>query len=478
MPSSPSKTLPATAWDSTKLAWAETAHRRQVGDESTEDPDEEDESSDEEEALRSNSRDCSPKVICFSISGGCCLLLLITVLVLMYVGSHQVNLSQNIFNQQDPTINPIMYPRWNNCAGCEAGNKTDEQMQACAEPCYSVKYLLDWEQLSKEAGYKLVYFPSRVGPKGEPPVNISAWWMPPPPRPGFNVSKAPRIVAFHGLASNYNSCGVQASCFLLRQLGFGCLAPTVRDYGLSGKSSHPRTLSWGYDYPFDLLGAWDYAVNDPDGLLGGPLSDGQVGIMGFSKGALGVGIAFGLEPRIRGAWLDSAPYCGLRGMIKHSIRPYLGVFAALVAVPVIWGAELYSETPIDYYDPFKLLANCSAPARYAAVSQGLFDTDVPLEESQRMTMLLGSLKSCYTLTTYTPPEYCNTWTHHHEMWEFPDEMRQVLCTFWSDALGSSPEACRLSSLPAYQKWTAPWRLPPGTPDIASTLAHLGAQYGY
>ena len=25
---------------------------------------------------------------------------------------------------------------------------------------------------------------------------------------------------------------------------------------------------WGYDYPFDILGAWDYAVHDPDGALG------------------------------------------------------------------------------------------------------------------------------------------------------------------------------------------------------------------
>ena len=43
------------------------------------------------------------------------------------------------------------------------------------------------------------------------------------------------------------SRGVQATCFLLRELGFSCLAPSARDFGLSGKSSHPNTLTWGYD---------------------------------------------------------------------------------------------------------------------------------------------------------------------------------------------------------------------------------------
>ena len=53
-------------------------------------------------------------------------------------------------------------------------------------------------------GFKLVYFPSRKGPNGEPPVNISAWWLPAASRPG---DSSPRIVALHGLASNNNHCG-------------------------------------------------------------------------------------------------------------------------------------------------------------------------------------------------------------------------------------------------------------------------------
>ena len=58
--------------------------------------------------------------------------------------------------------------------------------------------------LALRHGFKLVYFPSRKGPNGEPPVNISAWWLPAASRPG---DSSPRIVAMHGLASNNNHCG-------------------------------------------------------------------------------------------------------------------------------------------------------------------------------------------------------------------------------------------------------------------------------
>ena len=58
--------------------------------------------------------------------------------------------------------------------------------------------------LALRHGFKLVYFPSREGPNGEPPVNISAWWLPAASRPG---DSSPRIVALHGLASNNNHCG-------------------------------------------------------------------------------------------------------------------------------------------------------------------------------------------------------------------------------------------------------------------------------
>jgi len=238
----------------------------------------------------------------------------------------------------------------------------------------------------------------------------------------------------------------------------------VRDYGVSGPSQHPNTLSWGYDYHLDLLGAWDYAVEDPEGILGAPLSPEKVGIMGFSKGALGAAIAFGLETRIPGAWIDSAPFSGLKGMIDHTIRPYLGRITPIFVYPVWWSAKFFAETPLDYYDGLQLLANCTPPRRQVAISQGIYDTDVPMYEGQHAISLLGGFKTCYALEVYTPPEYCNTWTHHMEMWEFPDSTRNQLCHFWGRTFRLDTSVCSVK-MPSYQFWEPPNELPPGTPPL-------------
>lgn len=396
--------------------------------------------------------------------GGIFLALALYMGIMFWVGWTLVDIGHQRMNEQDPLMPPTKYPRNNNCAGCKEGHKTDAELADCAGPCYGLKFILEWERLSEEAGFKLVHFQSRKGPRGEPRVNLSAWWLPPPSDVGVDPRTAPRIVAMHGLGSNYNHCGVQATCFLLRQLGFGCLAPTVRDYGLSGKSQHPDTLSWGYDYPMDLLGAWDYAVNDLDGALGGALPSNKVGVMGFSKGALGVAIAFAMEPAIPAVWLDSGPYSGLHGMIDAVVRPYLGFATPLAAEPVWWGAKYFAQTPLDYYMPMPMLANCSRPQRGTALSQGLYDSDVPIGETSRLALLLAGLPECYSVTMYTPPEYCNTFTHHQEMWEFPDDTRKVLCEFWSRWLDLPESTCQ-RHLPSYQLWSPPGSMPGGTPPL-------------
>ena len=174
---------------------------------------------------------------------------------------------------------------------------------------------------------------------------------------------------------NNNHCGVQMTCFLLRTMGFSCLAPSVRDFGLSGPSTHPNVVTWGYvpwpvnsldspgaqDYHLDLLGAWDYAVADPDDLLGGTLEEDQVGIMGFSKGGYGAAIAMGLEPRISAAWIDSAPLHGLRGVVHDYAKQYVGDFiGGLLAEPILWAAHWWSGNTVGTFDAFKLLSHSGA----------------------------------------------------------------------------------------------------------------------
>jgi len=369
--------------------------------------------------------------------------------VLLHVGYMQVSKAANTSGWHDAHVPPPEFPRYMGCGGCDAGMKDNAAIAKCAHPCYGLDLVLKWEAFAKSHDYKLVYFPSRPGPRGEPPVNISAWWL---PADGSRLPPGkipPRIVALHGLASNNNHCGVQSACYLLRTLGFSCITPSVRDYGLSGPSTHPGIMTWGYDYADDILGAWDYAVKDPDGLLGGPLPPDQVGIMGFSKGAYATAIAFNLEKRIPGAWIDSAPYSGLYGMIDAIIRPFLGVLTPLARQPVWWGATWFSPVPVDYYKPTEMFANCSAPRRRVFIAHSNSDDTVPVEESAAAIFEIGSRVDCYDLWLFTPDESCDGAHHHVEMWQYPETTRARLCYFWSKVFYNDHNysSCGLDELP-------------------------------
>jgi len=397
-----------------------------------------------------------------------CGLFLILLGVVVFVGRNLVSLSaQGSVNAQRAQTTPAEFPHYNSCGGCEEGNKSDDDLRQCIHPCYNLSFVLSWERYNKDHEFRLVYFPSRAGPRGEVPVNISAWWLPAPPRGG---KPAPRIVAMHGVGANCNHCGVQSTCYLLRSMGFSCLTPSARDAGLSGPSSHPDILSWGYDYHLDTLGGWDYAVEDPDGLLGGPLPADQVGIMGFSKGAYETAIALGLEQRIPGAWLDSGPYAGLFGMIVSTVAPYVGsFFGDILARGVFASATFFSGGRVDVFDPLKLLSNCTAgeKKRQVLVAHGTLDDTVPTRYSAMAIEVLSGEPRCYEVRTYTPPAYCNGASHHQEMWEFPDDTRHKLCSFWSRTFDRDPALCGLGKLPSFQVWEPSDRLPPGSPHTPS-----------
>ena len=85
------------------------------------------------------------------------------------------------------------------------------------------------------------------------------------------------------------------------------LVSNLSDQCFSANSS-TRTVEWGHAYPFDLLGAWDFAVNDPSGVLGGKRPPSQVGLLGLSMGAFLTASAFGLEPQVPAVWVDSPPF--------------------------------------------------------------------------------------------------------------------------------------------------------------------------
>jgi len=131
---------------------------------------------------------------------------------------------------------------------------------------------------------------------------LTGWWLPAP----TGGATAPRIVLQHGFQENSNHYRQMYAAYMLRSLGFSVLMNNFRDHGYSASSSQQIAM-WGDDsYTCDLLGAWDYAKNDPDGVLGGSLPASQVGLMGFSLGAFTTANAFGKEGEIPAAWIDGS----------------------------------------------------------------------------------------------------------------------------------------------------------------------------
>jgi len=159
--------------------------------------------------------------------------------------------------------------------------------------------------------------------------------------------------------------------------------------------------------------------------------------------------------------MDSGPYTGFRGMVDAYIRyylKYLGPFSGILfpIVPsiretVLRSASYWSGVPIDLSKPYQGFINCSRPRRHIAIAHGVFDDQVPIQDSNFAINLVSSLPHCYDVTVYTPPNDCNGYTHHTEFLAYPDESREKLCEFWSKTFNQDTERCGLSSMIKYEE---------------------------
>jgi alpha-beta hydrolase superfamily lysophospholipase len=124
----------------------------------------------------------------------------------------------------------------------------------------------------------------------------------------------------------------------------------------------------------DLLGAWDYAVADPDGDLGSTSTAEKVGIMGVSMGGFIASTAFGMEPKVPGLWVDAAVF-DLQSQVQFGIAaaaPIPGL-SSLLGPLAMWFANSFAGVDIDLHNPAATLPQKkdSEVKRPVAVMQGL-----------------------------------------------------------------------------------------------------------
>eukprot|EP00928_Gymnodinium_smaydae_P064486 TRINITY_DN47800_c0_g1_i1.p1 TRINITY_DN47800_c0_g1~~TRINITY_DN47800_c0_g1_i1.p1 ORF type:complete len:490 (-),score=36.40 TRINITY_DN47800_c0_g1_i1:71-1468(-) len=391
---------------------------------------------------------CDKRRIYMGAGGACAVFILIEIVVMLISRSALIGVDPSFTN--DASLVPTESARHLGWSGCPMGYKDNAALDKCGGICFNAKLIQDMETFNRLHGFKEVSFFSRAGPDGQEVVNLTAWWLPAPKYSATDPRPAPRIVVQHGKSSNFNDCAAQFGAYQLRTLGFGVLVPNLRNHGTSGRTANAGAITWGWEYQYDLLGAWDYAVLDPDGLLDGSLSPDQVGIQGYSMGGFIGPVAFGLETRIPGAWFDSG-VADLYDMYGEILQYYLR-FAFLESIvqvfqlPGWYFTKWTAGVDIEYLTPTKALgSSCASRSRPVAVSASQFDVLVPYEQSRKLVNLLDAVGSgaCYDVTqVYFPKASCNANAHVISEMTYAPIYKEKLCTFWNHVFNRNSSYCR------------------------------------
>jgi pimeloyl-ACP methyl ester carboxylesterase len=291
--------------------------------------------------------------------------------------------------------------------------------------------------------FKEVTFTSREGDSDQKTVNISAWWLPAHP----SVDEDAAIIVVHGAHGTKNDFRAALASYLVRTSGFSVLLLSLRGHG-SSDSAEDGKMTWGWDYPYDVLGAWDYLVNDTDGELGGKRNPSKIGIMGFSLGGFVAASAFGLEHDAAALWIDGAashPRDIMKVFVSKYVPAPLDAIVNVFAVPPAYVlTEQLSGVDLDHHSPEKTLPTGPETRRAVMVVQNLDDADAPMWMALWYERLFTKYDTRYALETWFDAGGSCTMnrgtsgerveTHNMLQWLHPATYRVLLCQFFSEHL--------------------------------------------
>lgn len=255
------------------------------------------------------------------------------------------------------------------------------------------------------ADYETVRFPSR-----QAGLNLAAWFIPGDP-------DAPVIILTHGLNGCKCSPRILTVAGMLHQNGFNVLAYDMREHGESDIEDGRAAI--GNEEYQDLLGAWDWLVTEKQ------FDPKRIGVFGESLGAGTTLIAFGQEPRLAAAFVDS-PYSNLPEIINEELArnnyPSFLEPGAILAARLVAGDNLVAFSPQDAIN--------NDAGRPIFIVHGTNDERINVHHTQQLAELA---KQTNANVTVWMPEGVG-----HVMTEFalPDEYEQKLVAFFRDALGN------------------------------------------
>jgi len=303
--------------------------------------------------------------------------------------------------------------------------------------------LVRLEAFNNKAGWINVTFPSRGG------RSVGAMYFP------CVGGQFARVVISYASSASALHNSVQTAVHFLRTMNVSALAPDLQ------RTDWRAYVAEWHEQASDLLGAWDYAVSDPHGLLGGPLSTNSVGLLGFEFGGFVVQSAFALEPRVHAILLDGAMYdviglartrvespnpvyCGRVCPIMHAMHStFVGVVKDLLEQQMWSRCEYRAQqrrvkaNSLTY--PL-LNATSRSSAGYIGIIHSANDMFIPVAQPQNMVRALSNAHLAGTEVSMewypmfdsgSSGDSCRLKRELHL--DLPIEYQTRFCMFWSNA---------------------------------------------
>lgn len=254
------------------------------------------------------------------------------------------------------------------------------------------------------AEYETVHFPSR-----QEGLNLVGWFIPGDPG-------APVVIVTHGLNGCKCSPRVLTVAGMLHNNGFNVMAYDMRDHGESDIEDGRAAI--GNEEYQDLLGAWDWLIAEKG------FDPKRIGIYGESLGAGTTLIAFGQEPSLAAAFVDS-PYSDLPQIITEELArnnyPTLLEPGTIIAARLVTGDNLVAFSPQDAIN--------NDAGRPIFIVHGTNDERINVHHTQQLADLAEQTDA--NVTVWIPEGV----GHVMAEFEMPDEYEQKLVEFFSNALG-------------------------------------------
>lgn len=255
--------------------------------------------------------------------------------------------------------------------------------------------------------FEAVTFTSRSTPN----ISVAAWFVP----AGQDSAAAPVVILVHGLTSCKSSEHILTAAGMLHRNGFNTLLIDLRDHGSS--TVEDGRFSGGTDEHLDVLGAWDWLVNERG------FTPERIGLYGQSLGAATVMIATGVEPRVAAVWEDSG-FADINEAVQAELARN-GYPTFLASAATIMGLALGGDN-IGQYSPLDTARNLNG--RPIFITHGDADTRLSVDYAYELAAAVNANGGS------VEPWILPGLGHVEALFAFPEEYERRLVEFFRAAL--------------------------------------------